>query len=80
MNNKTVLWLKGWFSCFSWIFKMIWDECLVDLHIQTLPWTPEDFIAFAERWNGRFAMVGILLILQLELTYHMSIWEFLGFV
>ena len=80
MKTKFQLWLEGWSGCLGWIFKSIWDNCLVDLHFKTIPWAPEDFIAFAERWNGRFAMLGVLIILQIELAYHMSIWQFLGFV
>lgn len=80
MNNKFILWIRGWHSCFSWIFQMFWKECLTDLHFNDLPRHPQDFIAFAERWNGRLAMLSVLIILQLELIYKAGIWQILGFV
>ena len=80
MIHKFTLWLRGWISVFTWFFQTIWKEYLVDLHLNNLPWHRDDYIAFAERWNGRFAMLAVVLILQLELIYKISIWQFLGFV
>lgn len=76
--NKAWLWIQGTWSCFSWIFKEIWKEYLIDLHLNKIPWRPGDYIWFAERWNGRVAMITILVVLQLELIYKVSIWEMIG--
>jgi hypothetical protein len=76
--TKAKLWLVGLWHCFSWIFKAIWDEYLVDLHPSKIPWHPNDYIWYAERWNGRVAMIAVITILQLELIYKVSIWEFIG--
>ena len=76
--NKAWLWIQGTWSCISWIFKEIWNECLIDLHLDKIPWHPSDYMWFAERWNGRVAMITILVVLQLELIYKVSIWEMIG--
>jgi len=76
--NKAMLWFQGLWSCFSWIPKVLWDEYLVDLHLKNIPWHPMDYIGYAERWNGRVAMIAVVVILQLELIYKTSIWEWLG--
>lgn len=75
MNNKVFLWLKGCYSCFSWMFKAIWDEYLIDLHLHKIPSHPNDYIAFAERWNGRVAMISIIVILQWELLKKQASWS-----
>ena len=51
---------------------------MVDLKFNDIPWHPEDYIAYVERWNGRAAMVGIVVLIQLELLNKMSVLEFLG--
>ena len=51
---------------------------MVDLHSDKWPWHPNDYIWFAERWNGRFAMFGVIAILQLELIYKESFWKLIG--
>jgi hypothetical protein len=73
--TKAKLWLAGTWHCCSWAFKGIWDNYLVDLHPNKIPWHPDDFISYAERWNGRIAMLAVITILQLELIYKISIWE-----
>lgn len=79
--NKFYLWVVGMWSCLSWIPKEIYKafkERMVDLKFDDIPWHPDDYIAYAERWNGRAAMVGIIVLLQLELLNKMSVLEFLG--
>jgi len=76
--TKAKFWIVGIGGCFSWIFKTFWDEYLVDLHSDKFPWHPNDYIWYAERWNGRVAMIAVLVILQLELVYKVSIWEMIG--
>jgi hypothetical protein len=62
----------------SWAIGTLWREYMVDLHIDKWPWHPNDYIWFAERWNGRFAMFGVIAILQLELIYKESFWKLIG--
>jgi hypothetical protein len=79
--NKFYLWVVEVWSCLSWILKEIYKafkERMVDLKFDDIPWHPDDYIAYAERWNGRAAMVGIIVLLQLELLNKMSVLEFLG--
>lgn len=76
--NKAWLWIQGTWNCISWIFKEIWNEWLIDLHPNKIPWHPSDYMWFAERWNGRVAMLTIVVVLQLELIYKVSIWEMIG--
>jgi hypothetical protein len=76
--TKAKLFLQGIWNCFAWVIKTLWDEYLTDLHPNKIPLHPGDYIWYAERWNGRFAMFGFLLILQLELIYKISIWEIIG--
>jgi hypothetical protein len=74
--TKAWQWIQGMWMCFSWIFKMIWTEYMVDLHFnRSLPWTIDDYMWYAERWNGRVAMIAIVVILQMELIYKVSILE-----
>jgi hypothetical protein len=42
------------------------------------PTQPEDYLWYAERFNGRAAMLAVIFILQWELVTHKSIWEFIG--
>lgn len=76
--NKAFYWLQSVWNCFSWIFKVLWEEYLVDLDPSKIPWHPNDFLWYAERWNGRVAMVTIIVVLQLELIYKTSIWDLIG--
>ena len=58
--NKFVLALKGYASCFGWVFAAIWREILEncpDLKFWEPPTHPEDFLWYAERVNGRLAML-----------------------
>jgi hypothetical protein len=76
--NKIFSLIHGIWICISWIFKEIWNEYLVDLHVNKIPLHPQDYIWFAERWNGRVAMIVIVVVLQLEFIYKVSIWELIG--
>ena len=75
--NKAWNWIQGIWMCFSWIFVMIWKEYLVDLHFNKIPSDIDDYMWYAERWNGRVAMIAIVIILQMELITKTSIWEVL---
>jgi hypothetical protein len=76
--NKAVLWIKGWYNCLSWIVQEIVNNYCPDLNLTTIPTHPEDYLWYAERVNGRAAMLAVLFILQWELVTHKSIWEFIG--
>lgn len=76
--QKTKLFIEGWWSCISWIFKEIIKEYYPDLNFKQLPLHPNDFLWFAERWNGRVAMLAVVFILQWELLSKQSIWYFIG--
>lgn len=52
---------------------VVWSTCLVDLHLNNFPTHPNDYIWFAERWNGRVAMLAITTVLILELGYGVSL-------
>ena len=75
--NKFLLTLQGYAMCFSWIPKMILHEC-PDLLFWRVPTHPSDFIAYAERINGRLAMLAIVIILNTEFFTHESIWRTLN--
>jgi len=76
--NKAVLWIQGWYNCLSWIIQEIVSHYCPDLNIATLPTHPEDYLWYAERFNGRAAMLAVIFILQWEFVTHKSIWEFVG--
>ena len=79
--SKFRTWVVGTWLCVSWIPPEIYKvlkKRMLDLKIENIPWSPNDYIAYAERWNGRAAMIGILVLLQLELLNKMSVLEFLG--
>jgi hypothetical protein len=78
--NKFWYGVQGYASCFGWIFqtiaKWIWEEC-PDLKF----WEPHgdwnDHIWYAERVNGRLAMLALTIVLILELVSGNSIWDFI---
>jgi len=60
--NKFWLGVQGYVSCFGWIVVAIWEtflECSPDLFF----WRPRtsfgDYIRYAERVNGRLAMLAV---------------------
>ena len=76
--NKVKLFIEGWWSCISWIVKEIIKEYCPDLNFKSISTHPNDYLWFAERWNGRAAMLAVVFILQWELLSKQSIWHFLG--
>ena len=64
--NKFVLTIQGYISCFGWIFtetyKAILEQC-PDLKLWDIPTHPDDFLCYAERVNGRLAMLALTGIL-----------------
>lgn len=73
--NKAVLWVQGMWHCISWMVHAIWKETMVDLDFAKIPWHPQDFIWYAERWNGRLAMIGITIVLYLEFVRKTSLLD-----
>jgi hypothetical protein len=64
--NKFVLTIQGYASCFGWIFASIWElilERCPDLKFWKPPTHPDDFLWYAERVNGRLAMLALTSLL-----------------
>jgi len=76
--NKLILAIRGYLNCLSWVLfetiKYIWDEC-PDLKFWNIPTHPADFLWYAERINGRVAMITLSSVLWLELLTGKGIWE-----
>jgi len=76
--NKFWYGVQGYASCFGWmfgaIFKFIWEEC-PDLKFWKWHTNIGDHIWYAERVNGRVAMLVLSIVLILELILHKSIWD-----
>jgi len=75
--QKTKYWLKGWYSCVSWIPGAIAREWLPDFDIWNPPTDPDDYQWYAERVNGRAAMLAVVTILCIEGTTGRSALEVL---
>lgn len=76
--QKTKLWISGIWSCIRWVIVEIYKEYCPDLNFKDIPLHPSDYIWYAERWNGRAAMLAVVFILQWEWITGQSIWEFIG--
>jgi hypothetical protein len=70
--------MKGFLICLSEFMACIIEYIrteLVDLNIFNPPKDYEDFIWYAERVNGRVAMLTLTTVLILELINRTSIWS-----
>lgn len=78
--NKFWYGIQGYASCFGWIFqvivKWIWEE-YPDLKFWKRFDNFDDHIWYAERVNGRIAMLTLTIVLILELVSGNSIWDFM---
>jgi hypothetical protein len=78
--NKFWYGVQGYASCFGWILqaiaKWIWEEC-PDLKFWRLHEDWNDHLWYAERVNGRLAMLALTIVLILELVSGNSIWDFI---
>ena len=76
--NKILLGIQGYASCFGWVFsavfKWILEEC-PDLKFWKGHTHVNDHIWYAERVNGRIAMLALSAVLLYEFTTHTSIWS-----
>lgn len=62
----------GWYHCIAWFFLSVFKELMPDL--LSIPKDPEDFLWFAERVNGRLAMLAVTAILYVDFLTKQSIW------
>ena len=72
--QKTAYWLQGMWSCFSWIVVESFKNCS-ELKFWQIPTHPDDFLWYAERVNGRLAMLTLVVAMQIELVTNESIWR-----
>lgn len=76
--NRIFLGIKGYISCLDWVLAVLW-EFVVEHCTEIRFWERhdnfDDHIWYAERVNGRLAMVTLTIILILELVSHHSIWD-----
>ena len=59
-------------------FQQIVKEYCPDLNLLDIPTNPDDFLWYAERVNGRVAMLTILSVLMTEFATKKSIFEIVG--
>jgi hypothetical protein len=76
--NKILLGIKGYWSCFGWmisaLFTWILEEC-PDLKFWKGYTDIDDHLWYAERVNGRIAMLVLSVLLLYEFTTHHGIWS-----
>jgi hypothetical protein len=75
--SETLRRLEDLWYCISWIFTGLIENC-VDLKVWKLPSHPNDLLWYAERVNGRLAMLTLVIVLHLEFFCHASIWKIIG--
>lgn len=74
--NRIFLGIKGYISCLGWVLAVLWDfvvEHCTEIRFWERHDNFDDHIWYAERVNGRLAMVTLTIILILELVSHHSI-------
>ena len=79
--NKFFLWIKGYVSCFGWVFSAVWEfflEYCTEIRFWQKHHNFDDHIWYAERVNGRLAMIVLSVVLILELVSHQSIWDLIN--
>ena len=78
--NKIWWTIQGYASCFGWMVVAIWEWMLEEcgeIRFWKRYENLDDHIWYAERVNGRLAMVVLTITLILELVSHHSIWDLL---
>jgi hypothetical protein len=76
--TKGVHFIRGTIACLTALFEIFLEfikEYCPDLTPNVLPWHPDDYIAYAERVNGRVAMLVLVSVLIIELASRQSIWS-----
>jgi hypothetical protein len=71
--SKIRYYFIGWMSCLAWIPQTIIKEFLPDLDLWNTPQNPDDFLWYAERVNGRAAMLTVLALLCVEFLTKTSV-------
>jgi len=59
-------------------FATVIKEYCPDLNLLNIPTHPEDFLWYAERVNGRIAMITVTTIFLLEFATKQSIFQIIG--
>ena len=59
-------------------FREVVKEYCPDLNLLDIPSHPDDFLWYAERVNGRVAMLTIISVLMVEFATKKSIFEIVG--
>ena len=59
-------------------FVALTKEYCPDLNLLDIPTHPDDFLWYAERVNGRIAMLTIVSVLMIEFATKKSIFEIIG--
>ena len=76
--TKAKLWIQGLFSCLQALIQMMLEVIKTnapDLNFKNKPWHIEDYICYAERVNGRVAMIVLSSLLLIEYFSGQSIWR-----
>lgn len=79
--NKFLLAAQGYVSCFGWMFQALWKALLEncpDVAFWKKHENFDDHIWYAERVNGRIAMLALTITLILELVSNRSIWTLIN--
>jgi hypothetical protein len=70
--NKFLLGLQGYISCFSWMIPALWEwilEMSPDLRFWKWHTNLDDHLWYAERVNGRLAMLAMTFLFIWRLTH-----------
>ena len=77
--NKFLLGIQGYISCFGWIIAAIW-EWFLEVSVDLRSWRHtnlDDHLWYAERVNGRIAMLTLTFLLIWCFTHDIKLNEIL---
>lgn len=77
--NKFLLGIQGYISCFGWIVTALW-KWFLEVSVDLRCWWHTDFddhLWYAERVNGRIAMLTLTFLLLWCLTHDIKLNEIL---
>ena len=78
--NKFLLGLQGYLSCLGWMLPALWEwilEMSPDLRFWKWHTNLDDHLWYAERVNGRLAMLTLTFLLLWRLTHDITLNEIL---
>ena len=78
--NKFLLGIQGYISCIGWIFPALWEwllESCPDMRFWKWHNNLDDHLWYAERVNGRLAMLAMTFLLIWCLTHGIQLDAFL---